>query len=325
MNRLIRTWIVLVVNLGIIATYLLASYHNHRCALNELEHCSPQPPSMRSPATPRPDEAPVLMPRRTIQEEAPHQSKQLLYLITTTYHKDTQKADLTALCHTLKHVKSLLWIIVENSATQSSMIKAVLGRCNISAVHLTVPNPETVKSTLKYSPKVTGVQHRNEGLKWVREHCTSPHKQCEGVVYFGDDDDRYDLRFFEEIRETKKASVFMVGLTGGLKMEGPYCVNGTVARWHRASGYSREIPVDMQGFAVNVRVLLEQKDVWMESIGAYNDLGYPEANRFLSRFATRTTLECRTHKNEVLVWRARSSIPVTWNEKRDKSDRSIEF
>ena len=62
----------------------------------------------------------------------------------------------------------------------------------------------------------------------------------------------------------------------------------------------REIPVDMQGFAINVRLLLEYKDVWMEGFGPYNDMGYPEANRFLSHFATRATLECRTYKNEVM-------------------------
>lgn len=56
----------------------------------------------------------------------------------------------------------------------------------------------------------------------------------------------------------------------------------------------------MQGFAINVRLLLEYKDVWMEGFGPYNDMGYPEANRFLSHFATRATLECRTYKNEVM-------------------------
>ena len=39
--------------------------------------------------------------------------------------------------------------------------------------------------------------HRNMGMQWVREHCSF--KECNGVVYFGDDDDKYDLRFFEEV------------------------------------------------------------------------------------------------------------------------------
>ena len=60
--------------------------------------------------------------------------------------------------------------------------------------------------------------------------------------------------------------------------------------------------MDMQGFAIDVRVLLEQRDIWMEGVGPFNDLGYPEANRFFSRFVTRASLECRTYKNEVIQY-----------------------
>ena len=135
---------------------------------------------------------------KTTLEGAPHHGRRLLYLITTTYTRDTQKADLTTLCHTLKHVQSLVWIVMENSASKSRVVRVLLERCNVSAVHLTVSSPETVKSTRNYSPKVTGVLHRNAGLKWVREHCSR--EGCgDGVVYFGDDDDRYDLRFFDEV------------------------------------------------------------------------------------------------------------------------------
>ena len=88
---------------------------------------------------------------------------------------------------------------MENSVSQSPVIRAALGRCGVLTVHLTVDSPERVRSTRKYSPKVTGVLHRNTGLRWVREHC-SQEGWDDGVVYFGDDDDRYDLRFFDEVR-----------------------------------------------------------------------------------------------------------------------------
>ena len=64
---------------------------------------------------------------------------------------------------------------------------------------------------------------------------------------------------------------------------------------------SRPIPVDMQGFAINVRRLLEHSGIWFEGGGAYTDMGYIEASRFIYQFVTNTSLlECRTRMNEVL-------------------------
>ena len=43
--------------------------------------------------------------------------------------------------------------------------------------------------------KPRGVANRNLGLKWVLEN------NDEGVVYFADDDNTYDLRLFDEVRK----------------------------------------------------------------------------------------------------------------------------
>ena len=48
-----------------------------------------------------------------------------------------------------------------------------------------------------------GVEQRNTGLSWIREYCHSPEKElaCQrGVLYFMDDDNKYDIRLFEEVR-----------------------------------------------------------------------------------------------------------------------------
>ena len=45
-----------------------------------------------------------------------------------------------------------------------------------------------------------GVEQRNTGLAWIREHCKTPSQECQrGVLYFMDDDNKYDLRLFDEV------------------------------------------------------------------------------------------------------------------------------
>ena len=47
------------------------------------------------------------------------------------------------------------------------------------------------------SPDDLAIEQRYLGLKWVKDTCKPP--SCKGVVYFGDDDNKYDLRLFEEV------------------------------------------------------------------------------------------------------------------------------
>jgi len=68
----------------------------------------------------------------------------------------------------------------------------------------------------KHPPK--GVSGRNAAIDWVVENHP---EDREGVVYFGDDDNSYDLRLFDEIRSTKKVSVFPTGLVTQQALSGP--------------------------------------------------------------------------------------------------------
>lgn len=52
--------------------------------------------------------------------------------------------------------------------------------------------PEQYKKKKK-GPKPRGVSNRNKGLKWIRENAKN------GVFYFADDDNTYDLALFEEV------------------------------------------------------------------------------------------------------------------------------
>lgn len=42
--------------------------------------------------------------------------------------------------------------------------------------------------------KPRGVSNRNRGLDWIRANAS------EGVLYFADDDNTYDLEIFDEVR-----------------------------------------------------------------------------------------------------------------------------
>ena len=110
-----------------------------------------------------------------------------IFFITPTYARITQKVDLTSLCQTLMHVPSLLWIVVEDSDVKTPLVTNLLHRCPVPSLHFNLSSPD-----------VLAIGQRYIGLKWVKENCWS--SNCTGVVYFGDDDNKYDLRVFDEVR-----------------------------------------------------------------------------------------------------------------------------
>ena len=192
-------------------------------------------------------------------------------MITPTYARLTQKSDLTSVCLTVMHVRKLVWIVVEDSDTRTYLVAKLLARCKVSSVHLNVVTPDYYKHD-KWKPR--GVLQRNAGLSWIRDHHSIDN--CSGVVYFGDDDNSYDLRVFEEVggftantythtlalslslflslslshsfslslsltqmKETKGVSVWPVAFSGGVKIEGPLCKDGVIDKWHSGWGSER--------------------------------------------------------------------------------------
>lgn len=53
------------------------------------------------------------------------------------------------------------------------------------------PMPEQYKK--KKGAKPRGVSNRNRGLQWLRANATN------GVFYFADDDNTYDIKLFDEV------------------------------------------------------------------------------------------------------------------------------
>lgn len=105
--------------------------------------------------------------------------------------------------------------------------------------------------TKRYSQLPRGASNRNAGLKWIRDNVHDD----SGVVYFADDDNTYDMLIFEEIRYTKKISLFPVGLTTQYMLTTPLVRNGRIMGFYDGWVYNRKYPMDMAEFAVSVPFL----------------------------------------------------------------------
>lgn len=154
-----------------------------------------------------------------------------IFMITPTYYRWTQKADLVRLCQTLMHVQNLHWIVVEDEVKNTELVTNFLERCKVSSTHLSVKSAHKLPAKakkhsrhrlrrikIKAKPKTTakkkvkgkgktkvprksrGVDQRNFALQWLRDNYSVG--DVSGVVYFGDDDNTYDIQIFEEVSTT---------------------------------------------------------------------------------------------------------------------------
>ncbi|XP_063068651.1 galactosylgalactosylxylosylprotein 3-beta-glucuronosyltransferase 2-like [Engraulis encrasicolus] len=234
-----------------------------------------------------------------------------VYVITPTYRRPTQKADLTRLANTLGQVPNLHWIVVEDSDKRSPMVAGVLSRCRAPSTHMNVPMP----SYCKPHCVARGTEQRNMGLDWLRKN-RGPVDS--GVVYFGDDDNAYDLEVFEEIRSTKRVSVFPVGLIAGRWYERPKVRDGRVVGWYTGYG-GRKFCIDMAGFAVNLHVLLAKPNARFVMKG----VGGVQETDFLSLLTKVEDLEPLANNcTRVLVWHTRTQ--PAYVGKHVKDETSIE-
>lgn len=80
-------------------------------------------------------------------------------------------------------------------------------------MHLSSPMPFLYRSQ-KTIPR--GVSNRRAALSWIKSNNIK-----DGVLYFGDDDNTFDLRLFNEIRFTSRVSMFPVGLIGEYSVSTP--------------------------------------------------------------------------------------------------------
>lgn len=190
----------------------------------------------------------------------------------------------------------------------------VLSFAGIPYTHIASPMPAFYR-TKKLVPR--GVANRRAALAWIRNN-----NKKSGVLYFGDDDNTFDLKLFSEIRTTKKVSMFPVGLIGDYAVSTPVVKNVSM----RASAITRELyptaylslpklqgkvegffdswpakrkwPVDMAGFAVSLEYMAASPNVTMPFKAGY------EEDEFLKSIGLRMQdIEPKASNcTEVLVW-----------------------
>lgn len=193
-----------------------------------------------------------------------------LYIITPTYRRPEQLAEITRLGYTLKHVPNVFWLVIEDATTPTPLVTKQLKRIGVPFEHLTAPMPDRFK---KRTVKPRGVSNRNRGLAWIRKNAT------EGVFYFADDDNTYDLEIFHQMRFTKKVSMWPVGLVTKFGLSTPIVRNGTLYGFYDGWIGGRKYPVDMAGFSVNVNFFLSRPKAVMPYHAGY------EEDKFLRNLA----------------------------------------
>uniref|UniRef100_A0A8C5QVG3 Galactosylgalactosylxylosylprotein 3-beta-glucuronosyltransferase n=1 Tax=Leptobrachium leishanense TaxID=445787 RepID=A0A8C5QVG3_9ANUR len=238
-------------------------YWNRRVGRSALVRPQPSGTSQGTLATANQEQLSIPGAQRMKNDSLP-----IIYAITPTYSRPVQKAELTRLANTFRQVSGLHWILVEDSAQTTELVSRFLAGAGVRATHLHVPTPRRYKRG--GLPRAT--EQRNAGLTWLRQQYqaqvqlsyrlnsapAAPQQlpNVSGVVFFADDDNTYSLELFQEMRTTRKVSVWPVGLVGGRRYERPVVENGKVVGWYTGWRADRPFAIDMAGFAVSLQVIL---------------------------------------------------------------------
>ncbi|RXG69470.1 Galactosylgalactosylxylosylprotein 3-beta-glucuronosyltransferase S [Armadillidium vulgare] len=170
----------------------------------------------------------------------------IIYVVTPTYHRPEMAAELTRLGQTLLLVPRVHWILAEDSKTCSQVLSDFLEKLGLPFTHIASPMPDIYR---KLSQAPRGVSNRRAALQWVRDHGAD-----NGVLYFLDDDNAIDIRLFEEMRDTRKVSMWPVGLIGLYSVSSPV-LNDRKASMPYIAGHEED------GFLKSLRITLPDIEV----------------------------------------------------------------
>ena len=146
------------------------------------------------------------------------------------------------------------WIVVEDTEQPPDLrLRKFLYETGLPFAHVTA----TANSTQNGH---RGIPQRNAGIDIV-------HKVgLPGVVYFADDDNAYDHRLFDELRQIRKVGLFATGFSGGANFEACILdketgkIKSFATNFVGYSGNFRKYNVDMGGFAINAALILQRPE-----------------------------------------------------------------
>ncbi|XP_059096700.1 galactosylgalactosylxylosylprotein 3-beta-glucuronosyltransferase S-like [Tigriopus californicus] len=161
--------------------------------------------------------------------------------------------------------------------------------------------------------------NRNAAIQFILSQSNPP----EVVLYFADDDNTYDLRLFEGIRTTKKISMFPVGLVAGSSHSSPILKDGRLVGYSDSWICKRKFPMDMAGFAINIKILAYNPDrVAMPFIPSYEEDGFLKGFNFNREDVEALAENC----TKVWVWHTTTiekSAPTFRFEQSDTNLQSL--
>ncbi|XP_011194895.1 galactosylgalactosylxylosylprotein 3-beta-glucuronosyltransferase S [Zeugodacus cucurbitae] len=205
----------------------------------------------------------------------------MIYFVTPTYPRREQIPELIRLSNTLLHVPRIHWILANDHYACNAYLDGLLRKIGLPFTHLASPMPESYR---KKKPMPRGVANRRAAMQWLRQRNIT-----NGILYFGDDDNTYDLRLFSEIRDTQRVSMLPVGLIEEY-VSGPVVRKGKVVGFLDSWVADRRWPVDMAGFATNLAYMAlypnasmpykpgYEEDLFLRSIRLNLNIIEPKAN-----------------------------------------------
>ncbi|CAH1799564.1 unnamed protein product [Owenia fusiformis] len=218
-----------------------------------------------------------------------------IYMITPTYDRPQRMADITRLAQTLSLVPNLHWIIIEDSDKPTTLLPATVRRLGIRLTYLAQKSIRIRASR--------GMSQRNVCLKWLQENHNGS-----GVIYFGDDDNTYDIRIFEEMRYTNKISMWPVGIVANMMFEGPVVKNGKVIKFVSGWSAGRKYAIDMSGFSFSVSYWKSQAypvfPIKMVKAGHYEDEFLKLLNFKMAEIEPKAS-----NGTQILVWHTQTVKP----------------